>query len=44
MYNVNIVNIVNIVLWTHFDLFSVTQPEVEYLKKLAPAPIESPNC
>ena len=38
MYNVNVVNIVNIVLWTHFDLSNVTQPEVEDLKKLAPAP------
>ena len=38
MYNVNIVNIVNIVLWTHFDLSNVTQPEVEDLRKLAPAP------
>ena len=28
----------NIVLWTHFDLSNVTQPEVEDLKKLAPAP------
>ena len=38
MYNVNIVNIVNIVLWTHFALSHVTKPEIENLKKLAPAP------
>ena len=38
MYNVHIVNIVNIVLWTQFDLSNVTQPEIENLKKLAPAP------
>ena len=25
-------------VWTHFDLFNVIQPEVENLKKLAPAP------
>ena len=28
----------NIVLWTHFDLSHVTQPEVKNLKKLVPAP------
>ena len=38
MYNVNIVNMVNNVLWTHFDLSNVTWPEVENLRKLAPAP------
>ena len=37
MYNVNIVDIVNIVLWTHFYLSNVTQSEVEDLRKLAPA-------
>ena len=36
MYNMHIVNIVNIVFWTHFDLSNVTQPEVEDLRKLAP--------
>ena len=38
MYNVNVVNIVNIALWTHFDLSNVTKPEIKSLKKLAPAP------
>ena len=38
MYNINIVNIVNSVLWTHFDLSNVTWLEVENLRKLAPAP------
>ena len=28
----------NFRVWTHFDLSNVTQPEVENLKKLAPAP------
>ena len=34
----NLHQIVNIVLWTPFDVSNVTQPETEDLRKLAPAP------